>query len=241
MPPRFACVLILSLVAPALRGFADEDDGKALLRTLEAKVARAVEDARPALARIYVSRSDAYENAVWGETTGNTSAGELGRFDADAARKRVPADARNRERILRAIEEHDLSAPLIVPESFGSGIVVDPKGLVLTCSHVVRDAKRIYVRLPGKGGSWADIHACDPRSDLAVLKLLDPPEGLAALSMGDGGAVKKGQFLLSLSAGFAPGFRAVAEAECGWGIVSALRQQVMPASSFKDTTNGKCR
>ena len=223
MPPRFACVLILSLVAPALRGFADEDDGKALLRTLEAKVARAVNEARPALARIYVSRSDAYENAVWGETTGNTSAGELGRFDADAARKRVPADARNRARILRAIEEHDLSAPRIVPESFGSGIIIDPKGHVLTCSHVVRDAKRIYVRLPGKGGSWADIHASDPRSDLAVLRLLDPPAGLVAMPLGKGGRVREGQFVISMANGYEPGFRA--EPTHKYGLVNALRRQ----------------
>ena len=37
--------------------------------------------------------------------------------------------------------------------------------------------------------------------------------------------MREGQFLLSLSAGFAPGFRADAEPEAGWGIVSKLRQQ----------------
>ena len=235
MPPRLVCVLILFLVAPALPGFADEDDGKALLRALEAKVARAVKEARPALARIYVSRSDAYENAVWGETTGNTAAGELGRFDADAARKRVPTDARNRVRILRAIEEHDLSAPRIVPESFGSGIVIDPKGLVLTCSHVVRDAKRVYVRLPGKGGSWADIHASDPRSDLAVLRLLDPPAGLVAMPLGKGGRVREGQFVISMANGYEPGFRA--EPTAKHGLVNALRQQA--PSKDEEAENNK--
>src|SRR5207249_3082413 len=123
--------------------------------------------------------SDAYRKApYWGVADTPDYPGRLGKFDARAARKKVPADVRNRARILRAIAAHDLSAAKVVPESYGSGIVVDRTGLVLTCAHVVRNATRVYVRVPGGRGSWADIHAADPRSDLAVLKLLDPPAGL---------------------------------------------------------------
>jgi serine protease Do len=125
--------------------------------------------------------------------------GQLGTFDAEAARKKVPADAPNRERILRQIAAHDLSARGHVPESYGGGFVVDSSGLVLTNAHVVKNATRVYVRIEGKGGRWANIHASDPRSDLAVLKLIDPPKGLKALPMGDGGKVERGQFVLSLS------------------------------------------
>jgi S1-C subfamily serine protease len=220
MPPRLACFLTLLLVAPAS---ANEDDGKALQRSLEARVARAAKGARHTVARIYVSRSDAYEKAVWGETVGNASAGELGRFDADAARKRVPADAGRRARILQAIDEHDLSDPRIVPESFGSGIVIDPKGLVLTCSHVVRNARRVYVRLPGKPGSWADIHASDPRSDLAVLRLLDPPAGLVATPLGRGGLVREGNIVVCIANGYEPRFRP--EPTVKYGLVNARRRQ----------------
>ena len=79
----------------------------------------------------------------------------------------------------RLVKELDLSSPDVVPESYGSGVVVDADaGLVLTMAHVVHNATKVYVRLPGGRGSWADIHAADPRSDLAVLKLIDPPAGL---------------------------------------------------------------
>ena len=224
MPGRVAfCLLLLSL-APA---FADDDRGDALLLALEAKAVRALKDARPSLARIYVSRSDAYERAPhWGEVAGDPMSGELGRFDADAAQKRVPADARNKSRILRTIAEHDLSEPRVVPESFGSGIVIDDKGFVLTCAHVVRKATRVYVRLPGKGGSWADIHASDPRSDLAVLRLLDPPEGLVALPLGKGELVRRGQFIISMANGYEPGFRD--EPTAKHGLVNALRRPAPP-------------
>src|SRR5438874_413478 len=36
-----------------------------------------------------------------------------------------------------------------VPDYFGSGVVIAPQGLILTNYHVVRDATRIQVRLPG--------------------------------------------------------------------------------------------
>ena len=60
-----------------------------------------------------------------------------------------------------------------MPPAFGSGVVIDPDGLILTNYHVVQNATKIFVRLAGGKSSYADIHAADPRSDLAVLKLLN--------------------------------------------------------------------
>src|SRR5207253_5161210 len=105
------------------------------------------------------------------------------------------------------LRPYDLADPSNVPESYGSGVVISDKGLVLTNYHVVRDATKVYVRLPGGKGSYADIHAADPRSDLAVLKLLDPQVRPAALKLGDGSRLRKGQFILSLANPFAAGFR----------------------------------
>src|SRR6516165_3739421 len=62
----------------------------------------------------------------------------------------------------------DMSHPDYVPESYGSGVVIDRKGLILTNAHVVRGAARIFVRLPGGIEGYAEIHALDARSDLAV-------------------------------------------------------------------------
>ena len=92
----------------------------------------------------------------------------------------------------------DLARPEHVPEAFGSGVVLDAAGLVLTSAHVVRRATQIYVRLPGEGrGSYAEVYAADPRSDLAVLQLLKPPAGLKAVKFGDGGKVRKGQLVVA--------------------------------------------
>ena len=119
----------------------------------------------------------------------------------------------------------DLSGPNVVPESYGSGVVVDAdNGLVLTMAHVVHNATKIYVRLSGGRGSWADVHAADPRSDLAVLKLIDPPTGLRALKCGDGSRLRKGQFVIGLANPFAAGFRD-GSPSASWGIISNLHRR----------------
>lgn len=59
-------------------------------------------------------------------------------------------------------------------------------------AHVVKDAVKIYVRFPGGKGSYADIHALDGRSDLAVLRLIEKVPDLKPLKIGDASNLKKG-------------------------------------------------
>jgi len=96
--------------------------------------------------------------------------------------------------------------------------------LVLTNFHVVQDAAKIYVRLPGGKGSYANIHAGDSRCDLAVLRLLDSTLAPLPFLRPGNGEVRKGQLILTLANPFAPGFRD-ASPRAGWGIVSNLRQK----------------
>jgi S1-C subfamily serine protease len=125
-----------------------------------------------------------------------------------------------------AVSTQDLANPEHVPESYGSGVVINDKGLVLTNLHVVRDATAIYVRLPGDKGGKAAIRAGDPRSDLAVLQLQLEPTALPvkALKFGDGSAVRKGDFVLSLAHPFAAGFRD-GSPSASWGIISNIRRR----------------
>src|SRR6185437_13096917 len=149
--------------------------------------------AEPSIACILVSRSDKYRARAVAQPQ---SPGHLGRFDLQEILRRIDRESAEALTLRRL----DLSNPNTVPESYGSGIVLDAKeGLVLTLAHVIHKATKIYIRLPGGHGSWADIHASDPRSDLAVLRLLDPVPNLKPLKLGDGGKLRKGDFILSLS------------------------------------------
>ncbi len=195
-----------------------------------------IERASPSVVCLLVSRSDAYKQF---DALGNADEpGRLGGFNAE--RLRQEAERRNDRTRLALINRLDLADPKHIPESFGSGVVIDETGLVLTPYHNVREATKVYVRLPGGKGSYADIHAADPRSDLAVLRLLTPPADLKALPLGRGEDVRHGQFVLALTNTFVAGFRDTGPS-ADWGIVSNVRcrQEFPPNSETPDPDRGR--
>src|SRR4051812_12859868 len=122
-------VRLLSLVTVLLPLAALARDGDEADRAREARVVRAAREYGPSVVCVHVSRSDAYHKAAWGTPANPEYPGALGRFDAAAAAKSV-ADSPRRERLLRDIADHDLSDAAVVPESFGSGFVIDKGGMV---------------------------------------------------------------------------------------------------------------
>jgi serine protease Do len=118
----------------------------------------------------------------------------------------------------------DFSRADTVPESYGTGLVIDRSGLVLTCAHVVRNCGNIDVRLPGGARSPAHIHALDPRSDLAVLRLDAGLRGLQTVKFGDGERLKKGQFVVGLANPYRAGYRD-GSPSASWGIISNLTRR----------------
>jgi serine protease Do len=180
---------------------------------IEQAVQEVINQAEPSIACIIVSRSDVYQRVF--QQPAPPSPGQLGSFD--------PGGTFQREESKR----YDLADPSHVPEAYGSGVVIDNEApLILTNYHVVRDATKIYVRLSGNKGSYADIHAADPRSDLAVLRLLEAKKlrPLQKLTFGDADSVRKGTFVVSLANLFAAGFRD-GSPSASWGIVSNLRRR----------------
>lgn len=217
---------------------------------LQEAVRQSIEQAEPSIASILVSRSEKYR-AIEGARP--HSPGQLGRFDLSMGRSRM----RELDPQSDTLNRLDLSDPDNVPEAYGSGVVIDDKeGLVLTLAHVVRNATKVYVRLPpvperreagavnhadpGSRGSWADIEALDPRSDLAVLRLIDHVPNLKAIKLGDGGKLRKGDFVLSLSNPFAAGCRD-GSPSASWGIVSNLRRRASGVLTDIPTTERNAR
>ncbi len=70
-------------------------------------------------------------------------------------------------------------------EGAGSGAVIDKQGHVLTNFHVVEDADKVLVTLPGgKDPYEGEIVGKDPDNDVAVLKINAPPEELFPVPIG---------------------------------------------------------
>lgn len=214
------CALVLSLTALLLSPLLSAQERGRIenaLPAFEAELVRIVKTAEPAVACIVVSRSEQY--ARLGAVPVNPDyPGRLGGFDPGNLSEKAPMDEKALKGLLRRL---DLARPDVVPEANGSGVVIGT-GLVLTPYHLVRDAVKVYVRLPGGHGSYADIYAADPRSDLAVLRLLAAPPNLTVLPIGKAEDLQKGQFLLAMANPFAPGFRD-ARPSASWGLLSNLR------------------
>jgi serine protease Do len=84
---------------------------------------------------------------------------------------------------------------------FGSGFLVDPKGVILTNHHVVDGADQVIVELrDGRRFLSKDIKS-DPKTDLAIVKI-QAKDSLPYLELGDSSAMEIGDRVLAVGAPF---------------------------------------
>jgi Do/DeqQ family serine protease len=100
-------------------------------------------------------------------------------------------------------------------QSLGSGVIVDPSGLVVTNHHVIEGMTDVKVALSDRREYEAEIVLRDPRTDLAVLRIKSD-ERFPVLELGDSDAIEVGDFVLAIGNPFGVG-QTVTQ-----GIVSAL-------------------
>src|SRR3546814_379143 len=100
--------------------------------------------------------------------------------------------------------------------ALGSGVIVDPRGLVVTNNHVVEKADEITVVLADRREFPAKLMLADPKTDLAVLKIDGGDEPLPAVAMRDSDDLEVGDLVLAIGNPFGVGQTVT------MGIVSAL-------------------
>jgi len=89
--------------------------------------------------------------------------------------------------------------------SLGSGFIIDQKGYVVTNNHVVEGADKIKVILVGGKEYKATVKGRDPKTDLALIQLVNPPGDLLFLKMGDSEAIQVGDWVLAVGNPFGLG------------------------------------
>lgn len=86
--------------------------------------------------------------------------------------------------------------------SLGAGVIIGTDGTILTAAHVVNDADRISVQLADGRSFKAEIVRSIPAADVALIKLLAPPQGLVVALPGNSDQVKTGQPVMVIGAPF---------------------------------------
>ncbi len=113
--------------------------------------------------------------------------------------------------------------------SLGSGVIVDPKGYIVTNRHVIEKADRIRVRLqddPPGVQHEARVIGQDQETDLAVIKIdLDRVAPVAKLGNSD--SMQVGDWVLAIGSPFGQVGTVTA------GIVSAKGRDIVPGRQFQ--------
>jgi serine protease Do len=113
--------------------------------------------------------------------------------------------------------------------SLGSGVIVDPKGYIVTNRHVIEKADRIRVRLqddpPGIQHD-AKVVGEDQETDLAVIKI-DMERAVPTAKLGNSDSMQVGDWVLAIGSPFGQVGTVTA------GIVSAKGRDIVPGRQFQ--------
>jgi serine protease Do len=152
------------------------------------------------------------------------------RDPGDPANFQIP-DLFNRARGLGMNEPLDAEAipnADFIPTEFGTGVVIDGRGLILTNYHVVSPDSQHFVTTSQRKTYRARIKAADMRSDLAVLEIEAPSNSvnLKPIRFGNAANLRKGQIVIALGNPY--GIARDGQASAAWGIVSNLSRKAGP-------------
>ncbi|MES2908206.1 MAG: DegQ family serine endoprotease [Pseudomonadota bacterium] len=108
-------------------------------------------------------------------------------------------------------------------QSFGSGFIIGNDGYVLTNNHVIDEADKVTVRLSDRREVEAKVIGTDPRSDIALLKIV--ASDLPVVKIGDPSKLRVGDAVLAIGSPFGFDYSATA------GIVSA-KARALPNEAY---------
>jgi len=119
-------------------------------------------------------------------------------------RTQAPSEARNLSRafaqVARAIGPSvvRIEVEAADEEATASGVLIDTQGNIVTSSHVVDGARRVEVVLLDGRRLKARVLGKDAQSDVAVVRLANPPRDLSAARLGDSDSAEIGEWVLAV-------------------------------------------
>lgn len=85
------------------------------------------------------------------------------------------------------------------PVGQGSGVIIDPRGYVLTNNHVLQGGQRIEVVLNDETVYEAELVGRNEQTDIAVLRIQDAEDiDFPAITIGDSDAIRVGEMVMAI-------------------------------------------
>jgi serine protease Do len=113
-----------------------------------------------------------------------------------------------------------------IESALGSGVIVNPEGLIVTNAHVISEADEITVVLPDGREFEADKVLVDKPTDLALLRISNSQEDLPYVSLRPSETLEVGDLVLAIGNPFGVGQTVTG------GIVSALARSSLDINDF---------
>jgi len=113
-----------------------------------------------------------------------------------------------------------------VQNSLGSGVIVNPDGVIITNNHVIEGMTEIKVVLNDRREYHAELVLADPQTDLAVLRI-EADEALPYLAFANSDSAHVGDVVLAIGNPFGVGQTVTS------GIISALARTAVSVSDYQ--------
>jgi Do/DeqQ family serine protease len=111
-------------------------------------------------------------------------------------------------------------------KSLGSGVIVDPRGYIITNNHVIEKADSIKVVLSDRREFKGKLIGTDPKTDIAVVKI--DGGDLPTIPWGDSGQLMVGQYVLAVGNPFG------LNQTVTMGIISAVGRANVGIADYED-------
>ncbi len=119
----------------------------------------------------------------------------------------------------------DFRYGMVPVKGMGSGLIIDPRGYIITNNHVIDDADRVEITLKDGRILSGDVIGADPATDMALIRV--EAGDLPAANLGDSEKLKVGQIVLAIGNALGlPGSPTVST-----GVISALARP-LPGADF---------
>ncbi len=122
--------------------------------------------------------------------------------------------------------QRDLWGRIAQPEARGSGVIIDPRGYIITNNHVVEDAQNLSVILQDGTKLPAQLVGTDLFTDLAVIKV--EGQNLPTAPLGDSDALRPGERVIAIGSALGD-FRNTVTT----GVVSALGRNLDTGAGYQ--------